>query len=182
MKLTHGVAALALVFMCTGCQAMAAYMPAALRPLAGIIKDPKWVKGDCQDELRRRNVFGLCSRAALAKTRRPQNPLAVTDAILGDARNQMESKLRSFLLRLVNACASQCGNLHTLPRVDLMARLSASVLRSARVADTWLAGNDTLYGLVVIDVDGFIKAINSHADLDEVAKQELIRRSREGLR
>jgi hypothetical protein len=166
------------------CAAMTKRAPKPIRDLnlPALIKDPKWIKGDCKSEMRSRGVLGLCAVVVLAKGSRPSNPLEISKSALEQGKLQLVDTTRSLLLEIVNTCQARCQIPDGPPRLDLVARLTKAAVDGARVLDTWLAADDNLYGMVSIDLGAFVKAINGNPDLFEEAKRELCDRARDSLR
>ncbi|MEW5851624.1 MAG: hypothetical protein AB2A00_22735 [Myxococcota bacterium] len=148
-----------------------------------LIKDPSWIGGDCQAEMRSKNVEGLCAVVTLAKATRPQAPGEVARHAVDQAKSQLAEKVKNVLVDAINKCATNCGNLSGgPPKPDLAARLSAFAVNGARVMDLWLAKDDNLYALVAVDVGSIVSGIQQDPDLDQAAKDALASRARDALK
>jgi hypothetical protein len=167
-----------------GCAAMTKRAPKAIQKLnlPPLIKDPEWIKGDCQSELRRKGLLGLCAVVPVARGGRPLPPHEVAEKAIPQAAEQLVETTRQVLLRVIANCKASCGNLPDgPPRLDLVARLTTAAVKLARVNQSWLAADDVLYALVALDASSLVDTVNHQSDLDDVAKQELTNRMREDL-
>lgn len=166
-----------------GCASMLKHAPGPVKDLPVLIHDPDWIHGDCQSELHRKGVLGLCAVVTLASGQRPTNPLDVTKTALAQGKPQLVEVVTETLTRMIDGCVSNCGHLpEGGARVQLVGRLTQSMVDALSVSDTWLAGDDNLYALVAIDVETMTGIISRSPDLDEEAKHALAGRAKDALR
>lgn len=167
----------------SGCASMLKRAPGPIKDLPVLINDPDWINGDCQSELHRKGTLGVCAVVTLAKGNRPSNPLEVSKAAIEQGKPQLVDTIKEALVRMIDNCVSQCGNIpQGDPRLQLIGRLTQSMVDALTVSDTWLAGDDNLYALIALDVGTMVSIINRDPDLDAEAKQALAGRARDALR
>jgi len=157
--------------------------PGPMKDLPVLINDPSWIRGDCQSHLRSKGTVGLCATVKLASGKVPNNPGAVAGAALEQGKPQLLDTIQKLIIRIFDDCVSSCGNIpNGPPRVQLIGRLTSSMVDALNVSDTWLAKDDNLYALVALDLGTMTKVISSSPDLDAEAKAALTNRARDALR